>query len=202
VVGLYLAPPDNAVVLCVHEKSQRQALERTQPILPLRPGIAEWQTRDYVRHGVTSLFAALDVTTGQDTDACNPKHRHQEFLKFLNRVAAAHSDADLHVVCDNYATPKHPKVKECLAKNPRVTLHFTPTTCSWVNLVECFFSVITRQAIRRGSFPSVKELTAAIGAFIDTWNKHPTPFTWVKDADEIIAKIERAKTKAKDLTDH
>ena len=202
VVGLYLAPPEGAVVLCVDETSQCQALERTQPILPLRPGIAERQTHDYARHGVTSLFAALNVATGQVTDACHPRHRHQEFLKFLRQVAAAYPGQDLHIVLDNYATHKHPKVREWLAKNPRVTLHFTPTSCSWLNLVECFFSVITRQAIRRGSFTSVKELTTAIGAFIDTWNKHPTPFTWVKDADQILAKIERAKTKAKDLTDH
>jgi transposase len=202
VVGLYLNPPENAVVVCVDEKSQCQALERSQPILPVRPGIPERQTHDYARHGVTCLFAALNVATGQVTDACYPRHRHQEFLKFLKKVAAAYPGVDLHVVCDNYATHKHASVKTWLAKNPRVTLHFTPTGCSWINLVECFFSVITRQAIRRGSFTSVSELVAAIGAFIDSWNDHPHPFAWTKDADEILASINRAKTKTNALTNH
>jgi transposase len=202
VVGLYLDPPGNAVVVCVDEKSQCQALERSQPILPMRPGIPERQTHDYVRHGTTSLFAALDVATGQVTDACYPKHRHQEFLKFLKKVAAAYPGRELHVVCDNYATHKHAEVRTWLSKNPRVTLHFTPTSCSWLNLVECFFSVITRQAIRRGSFTSVKELVTAIGAFIDHWNDHPVPFAWTKDADTILDSIKRAKTKANVLTDH
>jgi transposase len=195
VVGLYLDPPESAVVLCVDEKSQCQALERSQPILPMRQGIPERATHDYARHGVTSLFAALNIATGHVTDACYPRHRHQEFLRFLKQVAAAYPGQNLHVVCDNYATHKHAEVKAWLAKNPRVTLHFTPTSCSWLNLVECFFSVITRQAIRRGSFTSVKELTAAIGAFIDNWNDHPHPFAWTKDADEILGKIERAKAK-------
>jgi len=202
VVGLYLHPPENAVVVCIDEKTQCQALERSQPILPMRPGIPERQTHDYARHGTTCLFAALNVATGQVTDACYPRHRHQEFLKFLKQVAAAYPRQDLHVICDNYSTHKHAAVKDWLAKNPRVTLHFTPTSCSWINLVECFFSVITRQAIRRGSFTSVKELTTAIGAFIDSWNDHPVPFTWTKNADEILAKIKRAKTKTNRLTDH
>jgi transposase len=202
VVGLYLHPPDDAVVVCVDEKSQVQALERSQPILPMRPGIPERQTHDYARHGVTCLFAALNTATGQVTDACYPRHRHQEFLKFLKKVAAAYPATDLHVICDNYATRKHAEVRAWLAKNPRITLHFTPTGCSWLNLVECFFSVITRQAIRRGSFTSVKELAAAIGNFIDHWNDHPVPFTWTKDPDEILAKIKRAKTKANVLTAH
>ena len=135
VVGLYLDPPENAVVLCVDEKSQCQPLERSQPILPIRQGIPERQTHDYARHGVTSLFAALEVATGQVTDACYPKHRHQEFLKFLKKVAAAYPGRDLHVVCDNYATHKHAEVRAWLAKNPGITLHFTPTSCSWLNLV-------------------------------------------------------------------
>jgi transposase len=158
VVGLYLHPPDNAVVLCVDEKSQCQALERTQPILPLRPGIPERQTHDYARHGVTCLFAALNAATGQVTDACYPRHRHQEFLKFLKKTAAAYPGTALHEVLDNYATHKHQDVRKWLARpeNQRITLHFTPTSCSWLNLVECFFSVITRQAIRRGSFTSVR----------------------------------------------
>ncbi len=139
------------------------------------------------RHGTTSLFAALNVATGHVTDACYPQHRHQEFLKFLKKVASSYPGRELHVVCDNYATRKHPQVRAWLAKNPRITLHFTPTSCSWLNLAECFFSVITGQAIRRGSFTSVKELTSAIGAFIDSWNEHPRPFAWTKDAEEILA---------------
>jgi transposase len=204
VVGLYLHPPQNAVVVCVDEKSQCQALERTQPILPMRPGIPERQTHDYARHGVTCLFAALNTATGQVTDACYPRHRHQEFLKFLKKVAAAYPGRELHVVCDNYATHKHADVRMWLARpeNQRITLHFTPTGCSWLNLVECFFSIITRQAIRRGSFTSVKELVATIGAFIDSWNDHPRPFAWTKDTDTILASIERAKTKTNALTHH
>src|SRR5436190_6010853 len=144
VVGLYLNPPQNAVVVCVDEKSQCQALERAQPILPMRSGIPERQTWDYARHGVTCLFAAPEVATGQVTDACYPRHRHQEFLRFLKKVAAAYPGTELHVVCDNYAAHKHADVRAWLAKNPRITLHFTPTGCSWLNLAECFFSIITR----------------------------------------------------------
>jgi transposase len=204
VIGLYLHPPENAVVVCVDEKSQCQALERSQPILPMRPGIPERQTHDYARHGVTCLFAALNAATGQVIDACYPRHRHQEFLRFLKKVAAAHPGRELHVVCDNYATHKHADVRRWLdrSENQRITLHFTPTGCSWLNLVECFFSIITRQAIRRGSFTSVRQLVNTIGAFIDSWNDHPRPFTWTKDADEILASISRAKTKANALTDH
>jgi transposase len=202
VVGLYLSPPENAVVVCIDEKSQCQALERSQPILPMRPGIPERQSHDYARHGVTCLFAALNTATGQVTDACYPRHRHQEFLRFLKKTAAAYPGQELHVICDNYATHKHANVRAWLAKNPRITLHFTPTGCSWINLVECFFSVITRQSIRRGSFTSVKDLVAAIGAFIDSWNDHPIPFSWTKDPDEILASIKRAKTKTNALTKH
>jgi transposase len=204
VVGLYLHPPENAVVVCVDEKSQVQALERTQPILPMRPGIPQRQGHDYARHGVTCLFAALNTATGQVTDACYPRHRHQEFLPFLTKVAAAYPGTSLHVICDNYSAHKHAEVRKWLARpeNKRITLHFTPTGCSWINLVECFFSVITRQAIRRGSFTSVRQLTTAIGAFIDHWNDHPRPFAWTKDADEILASIDRAKTKANALTHH
>jgi transposase len=148
------------------------------------------------------LFAALNVATGQVTDACYPRHRHQEFLKFLKKVAAACPGRQLHVVCGNYATHKHAEVRAWLAKNPRITLHFTPAGCSWLNLVECSFLVVTRQAIRRGSFTSVKELLNTIGQFIDHWNDHPVPFTWTKDADTILDSISRAKTKANVLTDH
>jgi len=195
VVGLYLQPPDNAAVICVDEKSQCQALERTQPILPMRSGIPERQTHDYARHGVTTLFAALEVATGTVTDACYPRHRHGCASTCVKKVAAAYPGTELHVVCDNYAAHKHADVRAWLAKNPRITLHFTPTGCSWLNLVECFFSIITRQAIRRGSYTSVRQLTATIGAFIDHWNDHPRPFAWTKDADEILGKIHRAKTK-------
>jgi len=204
VVGLYLDPPDNAVVLCIDEKSQCQALERTQPILPMRSGIPERQTHDYARHGVTCLFAALDAATGKVTDACYPRHRHQEFLRFLKKTAAAYPGQELHVVLDNYATCKHADVRKWLARpeNQRITLHFVPTSCSWLNLVECFFSIITRQAIRRGSCTSVRQLTQTIGSFIDGWNDHPRPFAWTKDADEILSKIQRAKTKTSALTHH
>jgi transposase len=186
VVGLYLNPPDKAVVLCVDEKSQVQALDRTAPILPLRPGIPEKQTHDYVRHGTTTLFAALEVATGKITDACYPRHRHEEFLRFLKQVARAYPRVKLHIVVDNYATHKHPDVQAWLAKNPRITLHFTPTSGSWLNMVEIFFGIITRQAIRRGSFTSVKDLITAIGTFIDGWNDRCHPFTWTKTADQLL----------------
>jgi transposase len=194
VVGLYLDPPEGAVVVSIDEKSQVQALDRTQPMLPLRPGLPARQTYDYKRNGTTTLFAALEVATGKITaDACYPRHRHQEFLRFLKKAAAASPSVDLHVVCDNYATHKHPKVKAWLKENPRVTLHFTPTGCSWLNMVEIFFGIITRQAIRRGTFTSVKELTATIGRFIDTYNDRCQPFTWTKDAGELLAKIRPSK---------
>jgi transposase len=196
VVGLYLAPPDNAVVVSVDEKSQIQALDRTAPMLPLRPGLAERRTHDYKRNGTTTLFAALEVATGKITaDACYPRHRHQEFLRFLKKVAAAHPAVELHVVLDNYGTHKHPEVRKWLAEpaNQRVTLHFTPTSCSWLNMVEIFFGIITRQAIRRGTFRSVKDLTAAIGRFIDAYNQRCQPFAWTKDADELIAKSKPSK---------
>jgi transposase len=186
VVGLYLAPPDKAVVLCVDEKSQVQALDRTAPILPLRPGIAEKRTHDYVRHGTTTLFAALEVATGKITDACLPRHRHQEFLRFLKQVAKAYPRVKLHIVCDNYATHKHDDATKWLAKNKRISLHFTPTSGSWLNMVEIFFSIITRQAIRRGTFTSVPDLIDAIQGFIDAWNDRCEPFTWTKTADHLI----------------
>jgi transposase len=186
VVGLYLNPPDKAVVLCVDEKSQVQALDRTAPILPIRPGIPEKATHDYVRHGTTTLFAALEVATGRVIDACLPRHRHQEFLRFLKQVAKAYPRVKLHLVVDNYATHKHPAVQSWLKRNPRITLHFTPTSGSWLNLVEAFFSIITRQAIRRGSYTSVKDLIAAIRRFIDGWNDRCQPFVWTKTADDLL----------------
>jgi transposase len=196
VIGLYLAPPDSAVVVSIDEKSQIQALDRTAPMLPLMPGLAARRTHDYKRNGTTTLFAALEIATGRITaDACYPRHRHQEFLRFLKKVAAAHPGTDLHVVLDNYGTHKHPEVRRWLGRpeNQRITLHFTPTGCSWLNMIEIFFGIITRQAIRRGTFTSVRDLTAAIGQFIDAYNDRCHPFTWTKDADELLARIRPSK---------
>jgi transposase len=191
VVGLYLDPPAHAIVLCVDEKSQIQALERTQPVQPLAPGRVERRTHDYLRHGTTTLFAALEVATGRVTDACQPRHRHSEFLGFLKLVARAYPRRQLHVVLDNYATHKHERVQAWLAKHPRVRLHFTPTYASWLNLVEVFFAIIERQALRRGDFASVEELVAAIGGFCDGWNQRCQPFCWTKDAEQLLATLER-----------
>ena len=191
VVGLYLNPPEKAIVLCVDEKSQIQALDRTAPILPLRPGLPERATHDYVRHGTTTLFAALEVATGKVTDACYERHGKAEFLDFLKKVARAYPRRELHVVCDNYHTHKHPDINAWLARHPRITLHFTPTSGSWLNLVEVFFGIITRQAIRRGTFASVKELVTAIGRFIDGWNERRHPFVWTKPADDILTQATR-----------
>jgi transposase len=188
VVGLYLNPPDKAVVLSIDEKSQIQALDRTAPILPMRPGLPEKASHDYVRHGTTTLFAALEVATGKVTDACYPRHRHEEFLRFLKHVAKTYPRVRLHIVVDNYATHKHPDVQAWLANNKRITLHFTPTSGSWLNMVEIFFGIITRQAIRRGSFTSVKDLIAAIQTYIDGWNERCRPFTWTRTADQILEK--------------
>src|SRR6476469_2760231 len=194
VVGLYLAPPEKAVVVCVDEKSQVQALDRTAPVLPILPGVPEKQTHDYLRNGTTTLFAALEVATGKITQTCLPRHRDQEFLTFLKQVARAYPRVKLHVVCDNYATHKHPVVTAWLARHPRIRLHSTPTSGSWLNMVEIFFGIITRQAIRRGTFGSVRELIEAITAFIDGWNERCEPFIWTNDADTIIAKAHRKPT--------
>jgi transposase len=188
VVGLYLDPPERAVVVCLDEKSQIQALQRTAPGLSVRPGSPERRSHDYVRHGTTTLFAALEVATGKVVDRCYPRHRHDEFLAFCKQVAAAYPRRQLHLVLDNYGTHKHPAVRAWLARHPRITLHFTPTSASWLNLVEVFFAIITRQAIRRGSFASVAELIAAIGRFCDAWNRRCHPFVWVKEADDILVK--------------
>jgi transposase len=196
VVGLYLHPPERAVVLCVDEKSQIQALERTQPVRPVWLDRAEQRTHDYVRHGTTTLFAALEVATGRVTDQCQPRHRHQEFLAFLKLVARAYPRRQLHVVCDNYATHKHPAVRGWLARHPRVQLHFTPTSASWLNLVEVFFSIVERQALRRGDFASVTDLVTAISRFCAAWNERCQPFAWTKPADEILAKFNRQTTSA------
>jgi transposase len=195
VVGLYLDPPQNAVVVCIDEKSQIQALDRTAPLLPMRFDQAERRTHDYKRHGTTTLFAALEVATGRITaDACRPRHRNGEFLAFLKQVAQAHPRVKLHVVCDNYGTHSHPNVNKWLARNPRITMHFTPTGASWMNMVEIFFGIITRQAIRRGTFTSVPDLIGAIRAFIDAYNERCEPFTWTKTADQILAKANRQMT--------
>jgi transposase len=205
VVGLYLHPPDKAVVLCVDEKPQIQALERTAPILPVRPGHPEAASFDYVRHGTTTLFAALEVATGRVTEACTERHRHQEFLAFLRQVARAYPRRELHVVVDNLSTHSHPVVRAWLQRHPRVQLHFTPTSGSWLNLVEAFFSIITRQALRRGNFPTVADLIAAIERFILAWNDRCRPFTWAKDPDTVIAKASdprRRKTPTTSDTEH
>src|SRR4051794_18608947 len=205
VVSLYLHPPEKAVVLCVDEKRQIQALQRTAPTLPVRPGRPEAASFDYVRHGTTTLFAALEVATGKVTDACADRHRHQEFLAFLKQVAAAYPRRELHVVVDNLATHKHPAVRAWLERHPRVRLHFTPTSGSWLNLVEAFFSIITRQALHRGNFPTLADLIAAIQRFIDAWNDQCRPFTWTKDPDTVIAKAidpRHGKASTTSVTEH
>ncbi len=194
VVGLYLEPPENAIVLCVDEKSQIQALDRTAPTLPMQIGIPERQTHDYVRNGTTTLFAALEVATGKVTGVCKPRHRHQEFLAFLKHVARAYPGGNLHLVMDNYAAHKKQEVQDWLAENPRITVHFTPTSASWMNLVEVWFGIIERQAIHRGTFRSAGELTAKIRAFINGWNDRAHPFVWTKTADQILKKANRPKT--------
>jgi transposase/DNA-binding CsgD family transcriptional regulator len=199
VVGLYLAPPENAVVLCIDEKSQIQALDRTAPILPMQPGLAERRSHDYVRHGTTTLFAALEIATGTVTAACQPRHRHQEFLRFLKQVAKTYPDRELHLVMDNYAAHKRPEIRDWLDANPRVQVHFTPTSGSWLNMVEVWFGIIERQAIRRGTFRSVKELNTKIRAFIDNWNDDRAhPFVWTKTADQILTKANRPTTSNSD----
>jgi transposase len=186
VIGLYLHPPEKAVVLCVDEKSQIQALDRTQPLLPMRPGQLERRTHDYVRHGTATLFAALDIATGEVTGRTYARHRHQEFLKFLQLVARRYPRGQLHLVLDNYRTHKHPEVQAWLAHHPRFHLHFTPTSSSWLNQVETWFSIVHRKAIRRGVFRSVAHLKDAIQRFLDAWNERKHPFAWVKTADQVL----------------
>ena len=179
IIGLYLNPPEKAMVFCIDEKSQTQALERSQPILPLRPGIAERQTHDYIRHGTTSLFAALNVLTGEVTGSCHNKHRHQEFLRFMNKLDKEIPEEDgvtIHIVMDNYGTHKVDKVKRWFARRPRFQIHFTPTGSSWLNQIERWFGSLTEECIRRGSFKSVRALTKSIYNYIDQHNKSPTPF--------------------------
>ena len=190
VVGLYLEPPENAIVLCVDEKSQIQALDRTAPMLPMQPGQIERRTHDYKRHGTATLFAALEIATGQVTAAVKPRHRHQEFLAFLRQIDRAYPDQELHLVMDNYATHKTPEVKDWLARHKNFHVHFTPTSASWLNLVEVWFGIIDRQAIRRGIFTSVKDLNAKIRAFINGWNDRKHPFVWTKTAEDILKKAQ------------
>lgn len=194
VVGLYLNPPENAVVFSVDEKSSIQALDRTQPGLPMKPGRAGTMTHDYKRHGTSTLFAALNVFTGEVIGECKQRHRHQEFLSFLKTVESqTPKELDLHVIVDNYATHKHQKVRNWLKRNKRVTLHFIPTSSSWLNLVERFFGIITEKAIRRGVFNSVKDLESKIMAFLEEHNINPKPFVWTKTAEAILEKVARAK---------
>src|SRR5882757_5217165 len=194
VVGLYLNPPDKALVLCVDEKSQIQALDRTQPGLPMKKGRAGTMTHDYKRNGTTTLFAALNMLDGNVIGTCMPRHRHREFLRFLKQIdQQTPADLDLHLVVDNYATHKTPAVKRWLKVHPRFHLHFTPTSASWLNMVERFFAEITRKRIRRGVFRSVAELKSAIIEYLENHNADPKPFIWTKSADEILRKVARAK---------
>lgn len=195
IVGLYLNPPDHAVVLCVDEKSQIQALERTQPLLPLGLGYVEGVTHDYIRHGTTTLFAALDVATGSVMTQCRKRHRHQEFLAFLRHIDRnVPADLDVHLIIDNYATHKHAKVKAWLAQRPRYHVHYTPTYASWLNQVERWFGLITQKAIRRGSFSSVKQLISKIKQFVNHYNANTRPFVWTATAESILNKVERLCT--------
>jgi transposase len=192
VVGLYMDPPDNALVLCVDEKSQIQALNRTQPVLPLKRGQVERHTPEYQRNGTTTLFAALDVATGQVIGKCYSRHRAVEFKKFLAHIRRnVPEDLDVHIIVDNYSTHSAPRVKRWLARNPRFHIHFIPTHASWLNEVESWFSILTSKAIKRGSHTSVAQLKNAIETFLDAWNEHPTPFVWKKTADEILANVAR-----------
>ena len=193
VVGLYLHPPERAVVFAFDEKSQIQALDRTQPGLPLKKGRAGTMTHDYKRHGTTTLFAALDVATGEILQDCKPQHRHQEFLVFLKQMErSVPPDLDMHVILDNYATHKHPTVKRWLARHKRVHFHFTPTSASWLNLVERFFGELTERQIRRFAVTSVDQLIAAITQYIDRRNEQPTPFVWTATVQQILKKVGRA----------
>ena len=192
IIGLYLSPPDRAVVLCVDEKSQMQALDRTQPVLPMRPGIAEQRTHTCIRHGTTSLFAALDVATGFVIGKCYKRHRAREFLAFLKEIESRiPAGLDIHIVMDNYATHKTAAVKAWLARRPHYQVHFTPTSASWINQVERWFADLTRKQLRRGVHTSTRQLEADIRAFIATHNTDPKPFIWTKSADAILAAIKR-----------
>ncbi len=194
IVGLYLNPPDKALVLCVDEKSQIQALDRTQPGLPMKRGRAGTMTHDYKRHGTTTLFAALNILDGKVIGKCMPKHRQEEFLKFLRKInKETPKNLDLHLIVDNYGSHKTPKVRQWLSKHPRFKMHFTPTSASWLNMVERFFSELTTKRIRRGVFRSVKDLETAVMDFVKKHNEEPKIFTWTKDADTILSKVAKCK---------
>ena len=200
VVGLYLNPPQKALVLCLDEKSQIQALDRTQPGLPLKKGRCGTATHDYKRNGTTTLFAALNILSGQVVGQCYPRHRHQEWLKFLRRLDGEFpKDITLHLVMDNYGTHKEPHVKEWLKKHPRFVCHFIPTSSSWLNLVERWFGELTQKAIRRGSFVSVPDLQQAITDFLENWNLKPKPFIWTAKVEDIMKKIDRARAKLEEI---
>ena len=191
IVGLYLNPPERAVVLCVDEKSQIQALGRTQPLLPLRPGLPARMTHDYKRNGTTSLFPALEVASGKVLGRCFPKHTHIQFVEFLETVNRKFRRREIHLICDNYGTHKHPAVREWISAHPRFHFHFTPTSASWLNMVERWFALITSQAIRRGSFDTVRALERAINRYLSDWNENAHPFTWTKSARQIRTQIAR-----------
>lgn len=196
IIGLYLNPPEHALVLCCDEKSQIQALDRTQPGLPLKKGRCQTMTHDYKRNGTTTLFAALNVLDGSVLGTCMAQHRHQEWIKFLNLIAAtAPAGKDIHLICDNYATHKHPKVKAWQKRHPRFHFHFTPTSASWLNQVERFFRELTVKRIRRGVFHSVADLTQAIDDYLEAHNTNPNPFVWTAKASDILEKVKRGREK-------
>ena len=201
VVGIYLNPPQHAVVLCVDEKSQIQALDRTQPGLPLKKGRCGTWTHDYVRHGTTTLFAALNAASGKVSGQCYPRHRHQEFIKFLRRLDSEFEpDLELHLIMDNYGTHKHEMVRRFLDRHRRFKVHYIPTSSSWLNLVERWFAELSGKAVRRGSFASVPDLIEAIFDFITQWNAEPTPFVWTAKAEDILAKIERCRQRLEEIS--
>jgi transposase len=192
IVGLYLDPPERALVLSVDEKSQIQALDRTQPLLPMRSGSPERRTHDYVRNGTTSLFAALEVASGKVHGRCYPRHTHVEFLAFLESIRKSYPRREIHLICDNYGTHKHPRVRQWLAAHPHFHMHFTPTSASWLNLVERWFALITSQAIRRGSFDSVRQLERTILRYLAAWNEDAKPFRWTQTARQIRSSLRHA----------
>ena len=202
VVGLYLDPPGGAVVLSIDEKTQIQALDRTQPLLPIDFGVTEKRTHDYKRHGTTNLFAALNVGTGEVVGACRPSRNGAEFLAFLKKATAPHKGREIHVVLDNLSTHTTPEVKAWLEKNPHVTFHFTPVGSSWLNQIETWFGLITKQSIRRGTFSSVSALIGQIRAYIEHWNTRAEPFVWTATAEEILAKVRLVQTTIKQLVDN
>jgi transposase len=201
VVGLYLNPPENAIVLCMDEKSQIQALDRTQASLPMKPGRAGTMTHDYKRNGTTTLFAALDVLTGTVIGQCLPRHRHTEFLRFLRLIdSEVPAGLEIHLILDNYATHKHPTVQRWLQKHPRFHLHFTPTSSSWLNMIERWFGKLTDKAIRRGIFHSVPDLIAAIDAYLNATNENPHPFIWTATTESILEKVRRGRVALEAIT--